>query len=90
MTTSAPAKGRYPAVKSNSVYAPNVRAHELSRERIAEDLANFRTSGGKIDVLGNTPFHTKLSVASATGNGRMPYPAGKEEASTSKSQKPKW
>jgi len=48
MTTSTRAKGRYPAVKSNSVYAPNVRAHDLSRERIAEDLATFRTSGGKI------------------------------------------
>lgn len=90
MTTSTRAKGRYPAVKSNSVYAPNVRAHDLSRERIAEDLATFRTSGGKIEVLGNTPFHTKASVASAAGNGRMPYSAVKEEATSSRSPKPKW
>jgi hypothetical protein len=90
MTTSTRAKGRYPAVKSNSVYAPSIRAHDLSRERIAEDLATFRTSGGKIEVLGNTQFHTKASGASAGDNGRMPYPAVKEEAGTSKSQKPKW
>ncbi len=84
MTATKRTKGRYPAAKSDSVYAPKVHTNDLSRDRIAEDVAEFQTSGGKIEVLGNTPFRWKPSVTKATTNGRMPYRATTDGAAAPK------
>lgn len=62
MATPPRKSARYPAVKTISVYTPNVLKHDLSRERIAEDVAAFRSAGGKIEVLGNTPFRMKSNL----------------------------
>ncbi len=35
----------------------------LTSERIAADIAAFNKAGGRIEVLGNTPFHRKPDAA---------------------------
>lgn len=42
---------------------PTAQALSLSHETIAEDLADFRKRGGRIEVLGNTPLRTKTPTA---------------------------
>jgi len=44
---------------------PNERGASLTSDRIADDLATFRKSGGKIEVLGNTRTLTKIDVPAA-------------------------
>ncbi|MDR7193217.1 hypothetical protein [Luteimonas terrae] len=39
---------------------PNERGASLTSDRIADDLASFRKSGGKIEVLGNTRTLTRI------------------------------
>ena len=34
----------------------------LTSDRIAADIAAFNKAGGRIEVLGNTPFHRKDAV----------------------------
>lgn len=41
---------------------PNERGASLTSDRIADDLATFRKSGGRIEVLGNTRTLTKIDV----------------------------
>ena len=89
MTATKRTKGRYPATKSDSVYAPKVQTNDLSHDRIAEDVAEFQTSGGKIEVLGNTPFRWKPSVTKTTTNGRMPYRATTDGGVAPKRTEPK-
>lgn len=47
------------AGKTSAVTGSHVQQRNLSRERMAEDLAAFNSAGGQIEVLGNTPFRTK-------------------------------
>lgn len=89
MTAIKRTKDRYPATRSDSVYAPKVHANDLSHDRIAEDVAEFQTSGGKIEVLGNTPFRWKPPVTKVTTNGRMPYRATTDGAAAPKRTEPK-
>lgn len=51
--------GLAPAGKAPSTSSTHVQQRNLSRERMAADLAAFSSAGGKIEVLGNTPFRTK-------------------------------
>ena len=37
----------------------------LTSERIAADIAAFNKAGGRIEVLGNTPFHHKTPANDA-------------------------
>jgi len=37
----------------------------LTSERIAADIAAFNKAGGRIEVLGNTPFQRKTDVETA-------------------------
>lgn len=51
------------------------RASSMTSERIAQDLASFRSSGGRIEVLGTTRTLTRLdesppAVAAPAGPGR--------------------
>lgn len=89
MTAPKRTKGPYPATKSDSVYAPKIHTNDLSRDRIAEDVAEFQTSGGKIEVLGNTPFRWKPPVAKPATNGCMPYPATTDGPAAPKPTEPK-
>ena len=89
MTATKRTKGPYPATKSDSVYAPKVHTNDLSHDRIAKDVAEFQTSGGKVEVLGNTPFRWKPPVTKATTNGRMPHRATTDGAAAPKRTEPK-
>lgn len=40
-----------------------VASNSLSHEAIAADIAAFRKRGGRIEVLGNTPFRTSAPTA---------------------------
>jgi hypothetical protein len=48
----------------------------LTSERIAADIAAFNQAGGRIEVLGNTPFHhrSKEAETSAKANGEVVVP----------------
>ncbi|NYZ63288.1 hypothetical protein [Luteimonas deserti] len=48
------------------------RASAMTSERIAEDMARFRTSGGQVEVLGTTRTLTRLDETAP----RAPAPAG--------------
>jgi hypothetical protein len=39
----------------------------LTSERIAADIAAFNKAGGRIEVLGNTPFQRKTDAAEVAG-----------------------
>jgi hypothetical protein len=41
------------------------RRDALTHAQIAEDLAAFEQSGGKIEVLGNTPLRRAIPLASS-------------------------
>lgn len=89
MTATQRTKGRYPATKSDSVYAPKVHTNGLSSNRIAEDVVKFQKSGGQIEVLGNTQFRWNASTTKATTNGRMPYRATTDGSAAPKRPEPK-
>jgi hypothetical protein len=61
MATPPGKKGLIPAERTTSIFSSHVQQRDLSRERIAEDMAAFNKAGGQIEVLGNTPFRTKPS-----------------------------
>jgi hypothetical protein len=42
------------------------RRDALTHDQIAEDLAAFEQSGGKIEKLGNTPLRRAIPLASST------------------------
>jgi len=44
---------------------PNERGASLTSDRIADDLARFRKSGGRIEVLGNTRTLTRIDAPAA-------------------------
>lgn len=44
---------------------PNERGASMTSERIANDLAQFRKSGGRIEVLGTTRTLTKVDAPAA-------------------------
>lgn len=44
---------------------PNERGASMTSERIANDLAQFRKSGGRIEVLGTTRTLTKVDAPPA-------------------------
>lgn len=45
--------------KTSSVFTSHVQQRDLTRERIVEDIEAFSKAGGKIEILGNTPFRKK-------------------------------
>ncbi len=42
---------------------PAVDARSMSQQSIADDIAQFRKRGGRIEVLGNTPLRSKPATA---------------------------
>ncbi|HUB91952.1 MAG TPA: hypothetical protein VMA74_19680 [Dyella sp.] len=58
-------------------YSGGASPKTLTSERIAADIAAFNKSGGRIEVLGNTPFHhkPKEDQASARADGTSTAPA---------------
>jgi hypothetical protein len=72
---AAPAKAvsRTPFVSS-----ADKRRDALTHAQIAEDLAAFEQSGGKIEVLGNTPLRRAIPLApSKPTSGEAEAPEGK-------------
>lgn len=47
-----------------------IDANELNHQIIAADIAQFRKSGGRIEVLGNTPLRLKAPAASNKSSKR--------------------
>jgi hypothetical protein len=67
--------GPTPTISTSSSH---VQPRNLSRDRIAEDMAAFDSAGGKIEVLGNTPFRIKPSP-------EKPAAASKKTSASTKS-----
>lgn len=83
MPTPQPVPGEVPAMKKVSITGPHAQQRNLSRERIAEDMAAFSNAGGHIEVLGNTPFRTRVDPpkpATASGKAARPLAADAEAA----------
>lgn len=61
-----------------SPYGGSASPKTLTSERIAADIAAFNKSGGRIEVLGNTPFQHKSkethAAAPAGSAATMPTP----------------
>lgn len=89
MATPPRKSARYPAVKTTPFFSPSVQKHDLSRERIAEDMAAFRSAGGKIEVLGNTPFRMKTSPDKSAATPQVPPTAAGDSATPARSHKRK-
>ncbi|WP_367346493.1 hypothetical protein [Stenotrophomonas bentonitica] len=58
---------------------PSRRQKELDQQQLAADLAKFRTAGGKVQVLGDTPLK-KPKTRRQSIEGRLPSGATKEKA----------
>ena len=52
-------RGKSGPSNSASVFTKPVNDKELTHERIAEDVAEFRRAGGHVEVLGVTPLRRK-------------------------------
>lgn len=61
MATPSRETGLAPAGNATSNSSAHVQQRNVSRDRIAEDMEAFSSAGGKIELLGNTPFRTKPS-----------------------------
>lgn len=55
-TAGTTASGRASAPLRRSSSATSANAAHLTSQRIAADVAAFKKSGGRIEVLGNTPL----------------------------------
>jgi hypothetical protein len=60
---------------SGAPYTGGASPKTLTSERIAADIAAFNKSGGRIEVLGNTPFHHRPKDAPANGAAAAPRPS---------------
>lgn len=62
-----PAPPAAPAKTARSPFVSNAekRRDALTHDQIAEDLAAFEQSGGKIEKLGNTPLRRGIAPAQA-------------------------
>lgn len=49
--------------------APVTHEKDISRERLAADMAAFDKAGGQIEVLGTTPLRRKPPKAETPGTG---------------------
>ncbi len=63
-----PAPPAVPAKTARSPFVSNAdkRRDALTHDQIAEDLAAFEQSGGKIEKLGNTPLRRAIPLASSS------------------------
>ncbi|NLA67803.1 MAG: hypothetical protein GX856_06095 [Gammaproteobacteria bacterium] len=63
--TPARARASAPLRRSSSSSSSRNNAAQLTSQRIAADLAAFKKSGGRIEVLGNTPIRPYVSRTSS-------------------------
>jgi len=89
MATPPGKKGLIPAERTTSIFSSHVQQRDLSRERIAEDMAAFNKAGGQIEVLGNTPFRTKPSPEKPAAAGSKPAASSGDGAEKPRSHKRK-
>ncbi|MEN1928362.1 hypothetical protein WCE37_05070 [Luteimonas sp. MJ250] len=79
-TAATPARARTsaPLRRTSSGRANSTTAH-LTSQRIAADLASFKKSGGRIEVLGNTPLrpYTSRTTSRKTAAAEPAAPAAK-------------
>lgn len=80
-TTTPRARASAPLRRSSSGSAAS--AAHLTSQRIAADLATFKKSGGRIEVLGNTPLRPYTSRTT----GRKTAAATTPAATTAKAKK---
>ena len=80
--SATPARSRASApLRRSSSGAASSAAH-LTSQRIAADLAAFKKSGGRIEVLGNTPLRPYTSRTTSRKTAATPA-AGKAGAAKS-------
>ena len=72
-STSAKPQTRQPSAKRARTRSSSRKAdgaNALTSERIADDLAAFRKSGGKIEVLGNTKVFKSMGPMAAASKAK--------------------
>ncbi|MEN1940724.1 hypothetical protein WCE41_06640 [Luteimonas sp. MJ246] len=81
-STTAPARARASApLRRSSSSRANSAATHLTSQRIAADLASFKKSGGRIEVLGNTPLRPYTSRTTSRKTTAAAAPAAKAKKS---------
>lgn len=86
MSTSAKPQTRQPAATRRGRGSTRVsdRALSLTSERIAADVAAFRKSGGKIEVLGNTKVFKSVGPMSSSSKTKAAAAKKKKAAPAKK------
>ncbi|WP_152982488.1 hypothetical protein [Stenotrophomonas humi] len=87
MATPPRKTGLAPAGKTPSISGSHLQQRNLSRERMAEDMAAFSSAGGQIEVLGNTPFRIKSSPEKPAAVSGKAQAAGENQADKPRSHK---
>lgn len=67
-------RGKNGASNVASVFAKAGHDKALTHERIAEDVAEFRKAGGRVEVLGTTPLRRKGETPVTPARESAPAP----------------
>lgn len=80
--TAAPAQAQAakPAARNLFRATKEERRSALTHDQIADDLAEFERTGGRIEVLGNTPMLRTIPLAPTPAATGARKPAGKAPA----------
>lgn len=76
----APAQAAKPAARNLFRATKEERRSALTHDQIADDLAEFERTGGRIEVLGNTPMLRTIPLAPTPAATGARKPAGKASA----------
>ena len=58
--------------RPSSPYTGSASPKSLTSERIAADIAAFNKAGGRVEVLGNTPFQHKANETKPAEGAAVP------------------
>ncbi|MGY0556628.1 MULTISPECIES: hypothetical protein [unclassified Lysobacter] len=78
------------ATKRNNpshLFASNKRKNQnssMTSDTIADDIAAFKKSGGRIEVLGTTPLRANIPAFRSRGNAQRKRPAAAKPAAAKK------
>lgn len=73
--TATPRARTSPPLRRGSGSSASSSAAHLTSQRIASDLAAFKKSGGRIEVLGNTPLRPYTSRTTSRKTAAKAVPA---------------
>lgn len=76
----APAQAAKPAARNLFRATKEERRSALTHDQIADDLAEFERTGGRIEVLGNTPMLRTIPLAPTPAASGARKPAAKAPA----------